>query len=119
MGQMTAGRRTTRRPFRWSVMPRLLAQAPPRVLVVVGFVLSALGVLIVTRPLTSILLLSLYVGLSIIASGVIELAARRRTSPWWTRVIAVVEIVLGLAAIVWIGRSLDLLPGLLAFVLVI
>ncbi|HWL77386.1 lipase family protein [Microbacterium sp.] len=116
---MTAGRRTTRRPFRWSVMPRLLAQAPPRVLVVVGFVLIALGVLIVTRPLTSILLLSLYVGLSIIASGVIELAARRRTSPWWTRVIAVVEIVLGLAAIVWIGRSLDLLPGLLAFVLVI
>ncbi len=100
-------------------MPRLLAQAPPRVLVVVGFVLIALGVLIVTRPLTSILLLSLYVGASIIASGVIELVSRRGASPWWTRVIAIAEILLGLAAIVWVGRSLDLLPGLLAIVLVI
>lgn len=100
-------------------MPRLLAQAPPRVLVVVGFVLIALGVLIVTRPLTSILLLSLYVGASIIASGVIELVSRRGTSSWWTRVIAIAEILLGLAAIVWVGRSLDLLPGLLAIVLVI
>ncbi|MBN9375560.1 MAG: DUF308 domain-containing protein, partial [Cellulomonas sp.] len=77
-----AGERSMRR---WSVLPSLIAHAPARVLVVVGAVTALLGVLIVARPLTSLLLLGLYVGASAVISGVIELATSHRSARGWTR----------------------------------
>lgn len=44
-----ARRRLSRR---WSALPALLRNAPPRVLLIVGVVIVVLGLLIVSRPLT-------------------------------------------------------------------
>jgi uncharacterized membrane protein HdeD (DUF308 family)/alpha-beta hydrolase superfamily lysophospholipase len=86
---------------------------------VLGVVIVTLALLIVSRPLTSLLLLGIYVGISAIASGVIELGTRHASPSWWTRVVSVLWILLGVAVIVWIGRSLELLPIALAVLLVV
>ena len=101
------------------MLPRLLAGAPPQLLLVVGVFVVTLALLIVARPLTSLLLLGLYVGISAIVSGVIELGTRHPSPTWWTRAVSILWIVLGLAVIVWLGRSLDLLPVALAILLVV
>lgn len=108
-----ARRRLSRR---WSALPALLTAAPPRVLLIVGLLVVALGVLIVTRPLTSLVLLGIYVGASAVVMGVVELvgAAGR-----WARVVAGAWIVAGIAVLVWLGRSLELLPSVLALLLII
>ncbi|GAA3759441.1 hypothetical protein GCM10022240_10060 [Microbacterium kribbense] len=104
---------------RWSVLPRLVAQAPPRVLVVVGALVAILGVLIVSRPLTSLLLLGLYVGASAVISGVIDLISAQRGGRSWTQLIDLGWIAIGVLVLVWIGRSLDLLPAALAVLLLL
>jgi uncharacterized membrane protein HdeD (DUF308 family)/acetyl esterase/lipase len=104
---------------RWSVLPRLLAQAPPRLLIVVGIAIAVLGVLIVARPLTSLLLLGAYVGVSAIVSGVLEIVSAHRSPDWWTRLFGVAWIVLGLVVLIWIGASLNLLPSILAILLLL
>ncbi|MGP3535276.1 lipase family protein [Microbacterium sp. RD1] len=113
---MSPPRRLSRR---WSALPVFLTRAPARVLLVVGIVVVVLGALIVTRPLTSLVLLGVYVGLSAITAGVVELIAQRRSSPWWTRVFAAAWIAGGVLVLVWLGRSLDLLPAVLAVLLVV
>lgn len=101
------------------MLPRVLAGAPPQLLLVVGVFIITLAILIVARPLTSLLLLGLYVGISAIVSGVIELGTRHPSPSWWTRVVSVLWILLGLAVIVWLGRSIELLPVALAILLVV
>ncbi|QIG38172.1 alpha/beta fold hydrolase [Microbacterium sp. 4R-513] len=115
---MSESARAGRRWLRWSVLPRVLAGAPAQLLLVVGVLIVTLALLIVARPLTSLLLLGLYVGVSAIVSGVIELGTRHPSPSWWTRVVSVLWIALGLAVIVWLGRSLELLPVALAVLLV-
>lgn len=102
----------------WRALPDLIGRAPARVLLVAGILIVVLGALIVTRPLTSLVLLGVYVALSAIITGLAELITRR--SPrWWTRVFAVAWIAGGLMVLVWLGRSLDLLPPVLAAFLVV
>ncbi len=84
-----------------------------------GFGLVILGALIVTRPLTSIVLLGVYVGLSAIVSGAAELLGRRHKLPVWSRAIAIAWVVAGLAILIFLDRSLDLLPRALAVLLLI
>ncbi|MET0296263.1 MAG: DUF308 domain-containing protein, partial [Microbacterium sp.] len=100
--------RSGRPPSRWSVLPRLVSGAPPFVLLAVGAVALLLGLLIVTRPLTSIVVLTVYVGLSAIVSGVADLVGRRATS-WPRRIFAGVWVVLGIAVLIGLGRTLELL----------
>ena len=107
------------RRLRWRALPGLLEKAPPRILVLVGIVIAALGALIVVRPLASLALLGVYVGLSAIAAGVIELISRRGTPGWWTRLFGVAWIVGGVVVIVWFGRNIELLPVALSVLLVI
>ncbi|WP_345802048.1 lipase family protein [Microbacterium sp. AZCO] len=101
----------------WSVLPRLVATAPPRLLLVVGVAMVALAMVLVARPLTSLLVLGVYVGASAVVSGLIELRTPR--GGWWTRAIAVAWIVFGIVVLVWLGRSLDLLPLALSLLLVL
>ena len=101
------------------MLPQLLVRASPRLVLLVGIALAALGLLIVARPLTSLLLLGIYVGTSAIVSGVVELTSAHRSPAWWTRALAVAWIALGLAVLIWLGRSLDLLPAALAVLLVL
>lgn len=118
MGRMI---REARRPRAagWSIAPRLVGGAPPVVLVVVGALSLLVGLLIVTRPLTSLLLLTIYVGLSAVFTGVARFFSAP-DSPLWSRVaFGAVWVVLGLAILIGLGRTLDLLPELIATLLVL
>lgn len=105
--------------MRWSALPGLLEKAPPRVLVLVGVLIAALGLLIVVRPLASLVLLGVYVGLSAIVAGVVELISRRGTPGWWTRIFGIAWIVGGIAVLIWFGRNVELLPVALSVLLII
>jgi len=96
-----------------------MEKAPPRILVLVGIVIAALGALIVVRPLASLVLLGVYIGLSAIAAGIVELISRHGTPQWWTRIFGVAWIVGGVVVIVWFGRNIELLPVALSVLLVI
>ncbi len=117
MGGM-AHRSPRSRPMRWSVLPRLVEGAHPRVVLLVGIALATLGALIALRPLTSLFVLALYVGVSAIVSGIWEFAAPTGRA-WWHRALASAWVLVGLAVIVWFGRSLDLAPAALAVLLVL
>ena len=80
---------------RKGALPILLDRAPVPVAIIVGFGLILLGALIVTRPLTSIVLLGIYVGCSAIVSGLAELLGRRGERAWWPRLVASVWLVSG------------------------
>lgn len=118
MGRMI--REGTHRPTAgWSIVPRLVRGAPPVVLVVVGALSLLVGLLIVTRPLTSLLVLTIYVGISAILSGVARMLAAPET-PLWSRVtFGTLWIAVGLAVLVGFGRTLELLPELIAVLLVL
>ncbi|GAB3604229.1 hypothetical protein GCM10027411_23050 [Microbacterium aureliae] len=118
MGGMAHRSPQPRRSVRWSVLPRLVEGAHPRVVLLVGLALAVLGALMALRPLTSLFLLALYVGVSAIVAGVWELASPRG-AVWWRRVFAAAWVLVGLAVIVWFGRSLDLAPTALAVLLVV
>ena len=103
----------------WSVVPQLVRGASPVVLVVVGALSLLAGLLIVTRPLTSLVLLTVYVGLSAVFSGVARLFAAPET-PLWSRVaFGAVWIALGLAIVLGLGRTLELLPEIIGVLLVL
>ncbi|GAA5096690.1 hypothetical protein GCM10025760_30310 [Microbacterium yannicii] len=111
------GRRTP--VYGWSVVPRLVRGAPPVVLVVVGALSLLVGLLIVTRPLTSLVLLTVYVGLSAIFSGVARMLSAPETALWSRIGFGAVWIALGLAILLGLGRTLELLPGIIAVLLVL
>ncbi|MFK4837077.1 lipase family protein [Microbacterium sp. ZW T2_14] len=111
------GRRTP--VYGWSVVPRLVRGAPPVVLVVVGALSLLVGLLIVTRPLTSLVLLTVYVGLSAIFSGVARMLSAPETALWSRVGFGAVWIALGLAILLGLGRTLELLPGIIAVLLVL
>ncbi|MFH8250921.1 lipase family protein [Microbacterium sp. B2969] len=114
---MADGVGSVRRWRRWSVLPRLVSDAPPRLLLVVGVAMVALAMVLVARPLTSLLVLGIYVGASAIVSGLIEL--RSPSKVWWSRAIAIVWIAFGIVVLVWLGRSLDFLPLALSLLLIL
>lgn len=97
----------------------LIETAPAPAVLAVGVFVFFLGVFIVTRPLTSLLLLAVLVGVSAIVAGVIDLADSKRAPQVWNRVLAVLWIVGGLAVLIWLGRSIALLPPVLAILLVV
>lgn len=103
----------------WSIAPRLVRGAPPVVLVVVGALSLLVGLLIVTRPLTSLVLLTVYVGLSAVFTGVARLLSAPESPPWWRVGFGAVWIALGLAILIGLGRTLELLPGIIAILLVV
>jgi uncharacterized membrane protein HdeD (DUF308 family)/acetyl esterase/lipase len=118
MGRMI---REGRRPpvSGWSVVPRLVRGAPPVVLVVVGALALLVGLLIVTRPLTSLVLLTVYVGLSAIFSGIARMLAAPETALWSRIGFGSLWIALGLAILLGLGRTLELLPEIIAVLLVL
>lgn len=86
---------------------------------VVGVATCAFALLIVARPLTSLLALAMYVGVSAIVSGILDFRTTSRAGTRWNRVIGTISILFGVAVLVWPERSLDLLPVALSIVLII
>ena len=72
-----------------------------------------------TRPLTSLVLLTVYVGLSAIFSGVARMLAAPETALWSRVGFGDVWIALGLAILLGLGRTLELLPEIIAVLLVL
>jgi uncharacterized membrane protein HdeD (DUF308 family)/alpha-beta hydrolase superfamily lysophospholipase len=110
--------RLKRNARRWSALPALLEGAPLPVLAGAGLGLVILGALIVTRPLTSIALLGVYVGVSAMISGAAELATHP-SAPRWRRLYAALWMLGGMGILVFLERSLDILPRLLAALLIL
>ena len=98
---------------------RLVGHAPAWVGIAVGLPLILLGVFIVTRPLTSLWVLAIYIGVSAIAAGVMDLIAPRDVPRRANIVLAILWIVGGAVILFWLGRNLDLLPELIAALLVL
>lgn len=80
-----------------------------------GIAALVLGVLLITRPLSSLVVLSWYIGLSCLVTGAAEWTDGDRVSRW----IAVGWMTLGLAVVAWLGRAIAILPLFLAGALVL
>ncbi|MCR2813444.1 alpha/beta fold hydrolase [Microbacterium sp. zg.Y1090] len=99
-------------------LPRLIVRAPAPALLAIGLLVVALGLLIVFRPLTSLLLLAVYIGLSAVAAGVAELLSSRERA-WHGRLFGAIWIIGGLAVAFWFGRRLEELPAAMAVLLIV
>ncbi len=104
---------------RLAALPRLLDRAPGWLVLGAGLVLLVLGILIVSRPLTSLTLLGIYLGVSCLVTGVVEFAIRRRDLRVWDALFAAAWFAAGALLLVWLGHSLALLPGFLAVLLAV
>ncbi|WP_369138756.1 lipase family protein [Modestobacter versicolor] len=99
-------------------LPGLLSRAPWWVLLVVGVVTTALGVLLAVRPLSSLTVLGVYIGLSCVVSGLGDLVTRRHAAGWRPLVSGAGWVLTGVAVLVWLGRSLELLGPSVAVLLI-
>ena len=86
-------------------------------LMIVGVAVVAFALLIVARPLTSLIALGVYVGASAIISGAIDLRTGISSTTRWNRLVAIASVVFGVVVLIWLGRSLDLLPAVLSALL--
>ncbi|WP_076681089.1 alpha/beta fold hydrolase [Microbacterium sp. RU33B] len=115
---MTEAAQSHQRAPRRSALPRLLDRtARPPLLIAIGFVIVVLGILIVFRPLTSLALLGVYLGLSAIVAGVLDFAGAEGSR--WRRALAAGWVVGGIALLIWLGRDIDNLPPTLGVLLML
>ena len=88
-----------------------------------GVLAIVIGVLLATRPLTSLQALALYLGVALMVLGVAELIGERTTSDGerttWATVRAVVMVALGLLILLWLRHHFELLALVLAVALVL
>jgi uncharacterized membrane protein HdeD (DUF308 family)/acetyl esterase/lipase len=115
MSVQTPYRRLSRR-FR--AFPGLLSSAPWWVLVIVGAAVTALGLLLAVRPLSSLTVLGIYIGISCVVSGLGEMVSRREGGARLPLLTGIGWVIAGLAVLVWLGQSLELLGPFLAFLLI-
>ena len=100
-------------------LPALLVQAPWWVLVAVGTVTTALGLLLAVRPLSSLTVLGIYTGVSCVVSGLGDLIARRADRGMLSLLTGIGWVLAGVAVLAWLGRSLELLGPFVAGLLVV
>lgn len=97
-------------------MPWLVGGAPRWLRALVGLVALGLGVFLVSRPLTALGALGLYVGASCLVSGLGDLLERRPSR--WSRLSGLLWVVGGLLVLGWLGRDVDLMVPAVAALLV-
>ncbi|TYP90501.1 lipase family protein [Blastococcus xanthinilyticus] len=114
MPASTPYRRASRRV---RALPGILSHAPRWVLLAAGAATTALGLLLAVRPLSSLTVLGVYIGLSCVISGVGDLVARREDAGWRPLVSGIGWVLAGLAVLAWLGRSLQLLGPSVAVLL--
>lgn len=85
--------------------PRL----PRWVTLLVGGLAITVGVLLATRPLTSLQALALYLGAALLVLGTLELFSERATLTAWGSVRALGAAVLGVLVLTWLRHDFDLL----------
>lgn len=103
---------------RFRAVPALVARAPRWALLLVGVACIALGGVLVLRPLSSLSVLAIYIGLSFIASGLGDLLnAHTAGSPRLASFLGGAWIALGIVVLLGLGIAIDVLPAFLAIVL--
>lgn len=96
-------------------LSRTLGRAPWWVHLPVGLAALAIGVLLTTRPLSSLSVLGLYLGLVFLAVGAAQVLDRRSTDrPRALLVRGAVGMLLGLLTLVWLRHEFDLLALVVA-----
>ncbi|GHD51857.1 lipase family protein [Mycetocola manganoxydans] len=116
---MTAGSPAQWRGWQVRSLSQWLASPPPSVVTLTGAGVIVLGLQIVVRPLTSLLLLGIYVGIAAIVSGIANVIPNGEPSRWWRWLLAILWVSGGVVVLIWLGRSLELLPQALAVMLVL
>lgn len=101
---------------RLGLLPLMTAQGPWWLTAVIGLAAAVLGVLLTTRPLSSVAVLAVYAGASCIAAGVAEFLHDRVR---FGRLLGVAWILLGVVVLAGVGRSVALLPLVLAIALLV
>ncbi|MEZ7238500.1 lipase family protein [Rhodococcus sp. GXMU-t2271] len=97
-----------------------LRAAPWWTSVLLGLVCLLLGLLLTTRPLTSLSALGLLIGLAAITAGAADLlAAYRSQAGAAATATALAWIGFGIVVLAWLGRALDLLAPAVALALVV
>lgn len=98
---------------------RNIASAPWWFAVFLGLAAAGLGIYLFSRPLTSLSTLGIVIGLAFIVSGIGELLRDEKEAAGRpVRAVASAEIIFGVMVIVWLGRSIDLLPFAVALALI-
>ncbi len=113
----TVYRRVNRRVRGLSGQPA--GPVPRWLLVAAGALVTVLGAVLVLRPLSSLVVLGLYIGVSCVVSGVGDLASRTPADGRRPLVTGVLWTLFGLVVLVWLGRSLTLLGPAVALLLVV
>lgn len=106
------------RRVRWRSLAYFVSHAPPWVSVVIGAGALLLGLLVITRPLTSLVLLAVYVALSAVATGIAEIV-QPRGPRWLSRLLAITWVALGLAILLGLRGALQILPVAIAVLLLL
>nr|WP_281496691.1 lipase family protein [Ornithinimicrobium sp. F0845] len=88
-------------------------------LLVLGVVAVVVGVLLATRPLTSLSALTLTLGAAFVVTGAVALLTDREERTRWDVARGVGWLVLGLLVLVWLRTSFDLLALAVGVVLVV
>lgn len=83
-----------------------------------GVPLVAGGVLLATRPLSSLSVLAVIIGVTGIVTGVGELVAEHRRPPVLRLAVGAAWVLGGLLVLLWLGRSIELLPVAVAVLLI-
>jgi uncharacterized membrane protein HdeD (DUF308 family)/acetyl esterase/lipase len=92
---------------------------PRWLLVAAGALVTVLGAVLVLRPLSSLVVLGLYIGASCVLSGVGDLVGRTAAHGRRPLITGVLWTVFGLVVLVWLGRSVNLLGPAVALLLVV
>ena len=95
-------------------------RTPPRwTSLLIGVASTALGLVLLTRPLTSLTTLAILIGLACVVSGVTDgVAAARSSTPRTGLLIAAAWTTLGVLILGWPGRTVGLLAPVVAVALV-
>lgn len=97
----------------------LIEAAPAPAVLAIGVGVLVLGLVIVTKPLTSLWLLAVFLGAAAIIAGIIDFADSKRTPKLWNRIVSIVWIAGGLSILVWLGGSIEILPTVLGILLIV
>lgn len=116
---MPSGTPYRRLSHRIRALPALLSRAPGWLLVLIGAATTALGVLLAVLPLSSLTVLAVYTGVSCVLSGLGDLAARREGDGPASLLPGAGWVLAGVAVLVWLGRSLELLGPFVAALLLV
>ncbi|PZQ87452.1 MAG: hypothetical protein DI534_14690 [Leifsonia xyli] len=110
----------------WGALPRLLSGVPAWLRLALGLGLVVLGTLLITRPLSSAMVLAVLIGVSCIVSGLLDVLGARDAAPDAAprriavrRIAGALWILVGVVILGWLSWSIALLPFLLAGVLAV